>query len=130
MKCHFYMNLLDGASRRLGPYDIGDEAQARRMAEAELQLNPDVQAVDIWWDNGELYRIERPAAVRQYLRPSVERPRQAGSRARILLRRDHLAVEFAGAAVDDEGPGHAESFEGRARRPMRGRSGAMLRPIQ
>jgi hypothetical protein len=61
MKCHLYMNLLDGASRRLGPYDICDEAQARRMAEAELQRNPDVQAVDIWWDNGELYRIERPA---------------------------------------------------------------------
>jgi hypothetical protein len=31
------------------------------MAEAELHRNPDVQAVDIWWDNGELYRIERPA---------------------------------------------------------------------
>ena len=61
MKCHLYMNLLDGASRRLGPYDICDEAQARRMAQAELERNPDVQAVDIWWDNGELYRIERSA---------------------------------------------------------------------
>lgn len=61
MKCHLYMRLLDGTARRLGPYDICDEAQARRMAHAELQRDSDLQAVDIWWDNGELYRIERPA---------------------------------------------------------------------
>lgn len=60
MKCHLYMQLIDGSSRRRGPYDICDEAQARRMAEAELQRDPGLQAIDIWWDNGELYRIERP----------------------------------------------------------------------
>jgi hypothetical protein len=59
MKCHLYMRLIDGASKRLGPYDICDEAQARRLAQTELAQNPDLQAVDIWWDNGELYRIER-----------------------------------------------------------------------
>ena len=62
MKCHLYMRLLDGTARRLGPYDICDEAQARRMAQAELQRDSDLHAVDIWWDNGELYRIERPAS--------------------------------------------------------------------
>ena len=61
MKCHLYMRLTDGAYKRLGPYDICDEAQARRMAQNELERDPDLQAVDIWWDNGELYRIERPA---------------------------------------------------------------------
>lgn len=61
MKCHLYMQLIDGSSRRLGPYDICDEAQARRMAEAELHRDSGLQAVDIWWDNGELYRIERSA---------------------------------------------------------------------
>lgn len=60
MKCHLYMCLVDGSSRRQGPYDICDEAQARRMAQAELLRDPGLQAVDIWWDNGELYRIERP----------------------------------------------------------------------
>jgi hypothetical protein len=61
MKCHLYMRLIDGASKRLGPYDICDEAQARRMAQTELQRDPELQAIDIWWDNGELYRIERPS---------------------------------------------------------------------
>lgn len=61
MKCHLYMCLIDGTSRRRGPYDICDEAQARKMAQAELQRDPSVTAIDIWWDNGELYRIERPA---------------------------------------------------------------------
>lgn len=59
MKCHLYLRAVDGAARRMGPYDICDEAQARRLAEAELDRNPDLQAVDIWWDNGELYRIGR-----------------------------------------------------------------------
>ena len=62
MKCHLYMRLVDGSSKRLGPFDICDEAEARRMAQAELQRDPGLHSVDIWWDNGELYRIERPAA--------------------------------------------------------------------
>jgi hypothetical protein len=62
MKCHLYMRLADGAARRMGPFDIRDEAEARRMAQVELQRDAALQAVDIWWDNGELYRIERPAA--------------------------------------------------------------------
>jgi hypothetical protein len=60
MKCHLYMCLIDGTSRRQGPYDICDEAQARKMAQDELQRDPGLTAIDIWWDNGELYRIERP----------------------------------------------------------------------
>jgi len=62
MKCHLYMRLTNGASRRLGPFDICSEAEARRMAQTELQRDLGLQAVDIWWDNGELYRIERPDA--------------------------------------------------------------------
>ncbi len=62
MKCHLYMRQADGASKRLGPFDICDEAQARRLAQAELQRDSTLKAVDIWWDNGELYRIEREAS--------------------------------------------------------------------
>ena len=63
MKCHLYMRLSDGGAKRLGPFDIRDEAEARRMALAELQRDLSLRAVDIWWDNGELYRIDRPAAL-------------------------------------------------------------------
>ena len=62
MKCHLYMRPATGGSKRLGPFDIVDEAEARRMAQAELQRDPGLQSVDIWWDNGELYRIDRPSA--------------------------------------------------------------------
>lgn len=62
MKCHLYLQFAGGAARRVGPIDVADEAQARQLAQSQLQSHPDVLAVDVWWDTGELYRIERPAS--------------------------------------------------------------------
>ncbi len=59
MKCHLYMLLIDGQARRLGPFDVCDEAQARALAHAEMRRDPDLHAVDIWWDHGELFRVQR-----------------------------------------------------------------------
>ena len=58
MKCYLYLQTA-GGGRRFGPYDVCDEAEARRTAQAELQRHPGAPYIDIWWDSGELHRIER-----------------------------------------------------------------------
>ena len=61
MKCHLYLRPTDGQALRRGPIEVRDEGQARALAQAELRRDPGLQSVDIWWDHGELYRVQRDA---------------------------------------------------------------------
>lgn len=62
MKCHLYLQADGAPPRSLGYFEVSSETQARQAANAQLRRRPDAFAVDIWWDSGELIRIERPAA--------------------------------------------------------------------
>lgn len=60
MRCYFYLKADDAQPVRLGPYDALDDADARALAATELARRPDAQAIDIWCDSGELFRVDRP----------------------------------------------------------------------
>jgi hypothetical protein len=61
MKCQFYLQLDGAPPIRLGPIEAADDSDARRLAMVEMERRPNVSAIDIWCDHGELYRVERPA---------------------------------------------------------------------
>jgi hypothetical protein len=62
MKCRFYLQTPGANPTRLGPFDFANEAEARAAATARLEASPDVTLVDVWCDQGELFRVERAAA--------------------------------------------------------------------
>lgn len=62
MRCQLYLVAEGARLIRLGPFEAVDDAHARGMALAEMNRRPQVRSIDIWFDNGELFRVERPAA--------------------------------------------------------------------
>jgi hypothetical protein len=80
MKCHLYLQADGAPPRSLGYFEVSGEVQARKAADAQLRRRPDAHAVDIWWDSGELIRIERSALERAAPPPGADGERP-GARA-------------------------------------------------
>ena len=61
MRCRFYLQRSGGASIDLGTFDFADEGEARRIALQRLEALTEAVAIDVWADQGELFRVNRPA---------------------------------------------------------------------
>lgn len=61
MRCHLYLTAGGARPIRLGPFETANDVHARGLALAEMDRRPQVQSIDIWFDSGELFRVERPA---------------------------------------------------------------------
>jgi hypothetical protein len=59
MFCTFFIHTDRGFPRRIGPIEVRGRAEVKRLAEIEYARRPDVRAIDVWEDGGELYRLRR-----------------------------------------------------------------------
>jgi hypothetical protein len=61
MLCTFFIHTDRGFPRRIGPIEVRGRAEVKRLAEIEYARRPDVSAIDIWEDDGALYRMPKTA---------------------------------------------------------------------
>lgn len=59
MWCTFFIHTDGGFPLRIGPIEVTGPAEVNRLAEIEYARRPDVSAIDVWEDEGALYRLPR-----------------------------------------------------------------------
>lgn len=60
MRCRLFLKATGREATVLGPYAVCSRQEAVRLAHALLAKNSSAEAVDIWWQSGELMRVNRP----------------------------------------------------------------------
>ena len=62
MNCIFYLNCENQKLQQVGPISVRDTREAKRFAGRLLRSNRPATAVEVWEDDGTLYRVTRPIA--------------------------------------------------------------------
>jgi hypothetical protein len=59
MWCTFFVYTDGDSPLRIGPVEVTGPAEVNRLAEIEYARRPEVRAIDVWEDDGALYRLNR-----------------------------------------------------------------------
>lgn len=59
MLCTFFIHTGRGFPQRVGPLRVTGRAEVSRLAEIEYARRPDVRSIDVWENDGALYRLNR-----------------------------------------------------------------------
>lgn len=57
MWCTLIVHVDGSPTHRLGPFKVDSAIAAKELAHAQFHLRPDVSAIDVWEQGGELYRV-------------------------------------------------------------------------